>query len=229
MPKPSKIEKAYLQIIRWNEDGQVNAEGDKYYVQFNPESLKVNFSNQISGQDNNGGSAIQFTSRGTTKLTFDLWFDVHGAMPEDTREYDDVRQYTADLLLFMQEINTGSGENPTPPPGCRFQWGSFLFEGVVDSLSENLEFFSEQGVPLRASLGVSLARQELPVKPRQRDAGASGTGGAGTTPQSQARAGDSVQSMSAREGAAGNWQQRARENDVDDPLRLPEGTSLPSL
>ena len=49
-------------------------------VQFNPETLKVSFANQIqtpSGAgDQSGTPARQFVGAGTTKLALQLWFDV---------------------------------------------------------------------------------------------------------------------------------------------------------
>jgi hypothetical protein len=226
MPKPRTIERAYLQIIRWNDRGTINVEGAKYYVQFNPESLKVNFSNQISGQDNNGGSAIQFNSRGTTKLTFDLWFDVT-ATPAKNKTYTDVRQYTRDLVIFLQETRNAAGTSTVSgPPGCRFHWGTFLFEGIFDSVNENIEYFSEEGIPLRASMSVSISKQELKVIVPDQNASAANRNTAGTQPQQQAQEGDSVQSMSAREGKPENWKPRAVENGIENPLRINSGVSL---
>lgn len=229
MPKPATIEKAYLQVITWDNNGRVNSEGKKTFVQFNPESLKVNFSNQIAGQDNNGGSAIQFNSRGTTKLTFDLWFDV-SADPGQASPHKDVRQYTKELVGFMQEQRSRDGRSTlTPPPGCRFHWGTFLFEGIVDSINENLEYFSEQGVPLRASLAVSITKQELNIVINDQNARAANRDAVGTRPQQQTKAGDTFQNLAAKQGNPANWQQQALAVDIEDPLRLPEGTLIPQV
>lgn len=228
MPKPKTIEKAFLQIISWDDTGAVSSEGRKFNVQFNPESLKVAFSNQIAGGDNNGGSAIQFSSRGTTKLSFDLWFDVTAPQP-DNRSEDDVRKLTKDVIAFMQAEESTEGEDTSYiPPGCRFQWGSFLFEGVVDSVNENIEYFSETGKPLRASVSVSMTKQEVEIKFANANAQAANQPSAGTQPRQQARTGDSAQSMAAREGNPEGWQQRALSEGIEDPLRLPQGFSLPS-
>ena len=49
-------------------------------VQFNPETLKVSFANQIAtpsgAGDQKGTPARQFVGAGTTKLSLQLWFDV---------------------------------------------------------------------------------------------------------------------------------------------------------
>jgi len=230
VPVPETITKAFLQVISWDSQGDTcRPDGDKVEVQFNPETLKMAYSNQISGEDNNGGSAIQFTSKGTTKLSFDLWFDVSAKQP-DNEAVDDVRKLTQKVIKFMETDVTGSGEDAKyTPPGCRFQWGSFLFEGVMDSISENLEFFSAQGKPLRASMSISLSNQAVEVKFSQTNAEAASQPGVGTQAQQQAEAGDSVQAMNSREGCSPeNWQPRAQAQGIEDPLRMQEGSLLPS-
>lgn len=229
MPTPKKITKAFLQKIEWDKNNNVKKAYDKIMVQFNPESLKVAFSNQIAGDNNKGGSAIQFASRGTTKLSFEMWFDV--TVYQGTPAVDDVRKLTKDVIAFMKTgKKTGRGRKAKyTPPGCRFQWGSFLFEGVVESINESLEYFSDKGKPLRASVSVNMTKQDVEVKFAQTNAeAATNRQGAGTQPQQQARTGDSAQDMSAREGRAEEWQQRAFEENIEDPLRMPEGSSLPS-
>ena len=82
MPKPANVSKAFLQKIAWDSSGRVSQQDSNVVpVQFNPESLKVAFSNQIAGDNNKGGSAIQFSSRGTTKLSVEMWFDVTAEPP----------------------------------------------------------------------------------------------------------------------------------------------------
>jgi hypothetical protein len=220
------VTKAFLQEITWDSSGKVASEGRRFAVQFNPETLKLTFSNQLAGDNNRGGSAIQFASRGTTKLSFEMWFDVSAPQPDEADRKDDVRRLTQEVVAFMKTTQSGSGQGARfTPPGCRFQWGTFLFEGVMESINENLEFFSPEGKPLRASVSVSLTKQDVEV----RFAELSAAPPAGTQPQQQAREGDSVQAMSAREGHPEGWQQRARTEGIEDPLRVPAGTALPSM
>lgn len=216
MPKMSR---ALLQKISWGKNPKVVSSVDKFEVQFNPESLKVAFTNQIAGAKNKGTSGIQFASRGTTKLSFEMWFDVTA----ERSPKDDVRKLTQRVIAFMVVPDKKKKKKYTPP-GCRFQWGSFVFEGVMESVNETLEFFSEDGKPLRARVSVSLVKHEVEVdlpKSGKRTT-------AGTQPRQPARQGDSVQAMSAREGRAEDWQKRAQEQGIEDPLRVAPGSSLPS-
>lgn len=194
-------------------------------VQFNPETLKVTFSNQIAGDDNKGGSAIQFASRGTTKLAFEMWFDVTAPKP-DNITVNDVRRLTHEIAQFMKTKKKGSGKKAKyTPPGVRFQWGSFLFEGVMESINENLEFFSEEGIPLRASLSVSLTKQDVDVRFPPTNASAANMPSPGTQPQRQSNSGDTVQDVVADQGGnPENWQPTALANNIENPLRVPTGT-----
>lgn len=41
-----------------------------------------------------------------------------------------------------------------------FEWGSFKFQGLVESYKETIDFFAPTGVPLRASINLTLASQD---------------------------------------------------------------------
>ena len=231
MPEPQTLLKAQLQPITWNDDQTVEETGDAFPVQFNPETLKVAYSNQKAGGDQRGGAAIQFVGSGTTKLSLDLWFDVTAPAPDrpsvDGVAVDDVRRLTQKVVAFITP-EPAEEEDTFVPPGLRFLWGTFLFEGVVDSINESLEFFSERGKPLRAKLSLALSKQEIQFSFGAQGAGAgAGAPPAGATrPATRAREGDSVQQAAAREGRQDEWQDIARANDVDNPRALPTGAPL---
>ena len=84
MPEPRSLTKAELHEISWTEDQEVIVlPTPPVSVQFNPESLKVSLSNQKAGGDQRGGSATQYVGQGTSKLSFELWFDVTAAEPDN--------------------------------------------------------------------------------------------------------------------------------------------------
>ncbi len=233
MPEPRTLLKAQLQEITWDENQQVQDAGDPIPVQFNPETLKVSFSNQSAGGDQRGGSAIQFVGRGTTKLTFDLWFDVTAPAPDrpsdpdnESETADDVRKLTKRIVDFITPRESDQRDKFVPP-GVRFLWGTFLFEGVMDSVNETLEYFSEEGKPLRASVSVSLSKQEIQFQfGNQQAPGLGSAAMPGTTAQQRAREGDSVQSIAAREGRPDDWQEIANRNNIDNPRNIPAGAPV---
>jgi hypothetical protein len=230
MPEPQSLLKAEIQPITWAEDQTVSETGPAIPVQFNPESLKVGYSNKTAGGDQRGGSAVQFVGSGTTKLSLDLWFDVTAPAPDrptiDGAAVDDVRRLTQRVIRFIQP-EPSDEDGKFVPPGMRFLWGTFLFEGVVDSINEDLQFFSERGKPLRAKIALALSKQEIQFQ--FGDQGSPGLGTAPpetTTPAPAVREGDSVQAVAGREGRQDDWQTIARANDVDNPRNLPAGTTL---
>lgn len=227
MPAPQTLVKAKLQPITWDEQQTVETTGDPISVQFNPESLKVAYSNKSAGGDQRGGSAVQFVGSGTTKLSLDLWFDVNAPEPDralrDGTAVDDVRLLTEQVVAFI-DPKPSDEDDKYIPPGMRFLWGSFLFDGVVDSINESLDFFSEQGKPLRARVSVALSQQKIQF---QFTPSGQGTGESpATEAQTPVRDGDSVQQAAAREGRQDEWQDIANANDVENPRNLPAGQPL---
>jgi hypothetical protein len=203
-------------------------------VQFNPDSLKVSFANQLvqpSGAgDQRGSPARQFVGAGTTKLALTLWFDVGSPQPPDGPVVDDVRKLTQKVAYFITPKPVPGQQDKFVPPAVRFLWGSFQFDGLMDALEETLEFFSPQGKPLRASCGVSISQQKIQFAFRDTGSGPSGSaaGGAstpGTQPLAQAPAGSTVQGMADAAGK-GDWQSIAAANGIENPRLVAAGTLL---
>lgn len=226
MPAPETLLKAQLQPITWDEQQQVQDSGPAIAVQFNPESLKVSYSNKSAGGDQRGGSAVQFVGSGTTKLALDLWFDVTAPAPDrPADDADDVRLLTQKVVDFIRPTPSDEADKFVPP-GMRFLWGSFLFEGIVDSINESLEFFSEAGKPLRAKVSLGLSSQEIQFNFGNQGADGGPANVPGTAPQAPVQEGDSVQQAAARQGRQDHWQEIANANDIDNPRNLPAGTPL---
>ncbi len=214
------LEKAQLieldQSFEKEKDG-----GRKALVQFNPETLKVTFANQIvqpqGGDQAAGNAGRQFVGAGTTKLALQLWFDVT-AMEKDA--VDDVRRLTQDVVYFMTPQKSDQDPAKLAPPGLRFQWGSFLFDGMVEALEETLEFFSPDGKPLRASINLTLSQQKILVATFEGDGKVPNQ--PGQTPLKSAKQGDSLQNMAGKNGKS-DWQGIAAANGIEDPLRMSPG------
>jgi phage tail-like protein len=68
------------------------------------------------------------------RLALELWF-----------EADDVRKLTKRVAYFAP-----------PGPPVRFTWGTFRFDGRVESLDETLDLFAPDGRALRARLALTL-------------------------------------------------------------------------
>ena len=246
MPDAVPLAKAQLRELRSDFKTEINP-NRWITVQFNPETLKVSYANQIvtpAGAAAQGGTAsMQYVGAGTTKLSVQLWFDVTvpvsaSARPsgqggaeksEDADKVDDVRKLTQRVIYFITPKQVGKSFNP---PGVRFLWGTFQFDGLMDSLEESLEFFSNDGIPLRASLTLSLSMQKIQVftaqSPTTSPGARSGVGGGepGVTVLTQAAAGATLQNIVDSQGQGGNWQAIAAANGVENPRALNAGQLL---
>jgi hypothetical protein len=215
-------ELAKAQLIQLDDDFKNEKPGgQKVSVQFNPETLKVTFANQLvqpqGGDQAAGNTGRQFVGAGTTKLALTLWFDVT-AMTEEP--VDDVRRLTQKVIFFMTPTPDKADAKKMVPPATRFVWGSFLFDGIVEGLEESLEFFSPDGKPLRAQITLTLGQQKILTAEFKGDGKVPSS--PGQKPMSQAKQGDTAQSMAAKNGKS-DWKGMASANGIEDPLRLSPG------
>jgi Contractile injection system tube protein/LysM domain len=195
-------------------------------VQFNPETLKVSFANQLEAKGDQGGtSTTQYVGKGTTKLSVQLWFDVTGPERQGQKSVKDVRDLTKQVVYFITPKEAPDDKTKVVPPGIRFLWGSFKFDGIMESLEESLEFFSPEGRPLRASVSLSLSQQKIEfLQAAAKDpAGAGGKPPAGTKPLAEAAIGDTMQGLASGLGKAQDWQKIAAANGIENPRMLRPG------
>src|SRR5271157_293508 len=238
MPQPVKLELATFQEITWNtQNGQVTPVDPKKLVtvQFNPQTLKLTYSNQKAGGDQPKGSSTQFVGRGVTKLAMELWFDLARAQADNvpgSQGASDVRQLTQEIVYFMipKKANGSSAKSqtPPPPPALQITWGTFQFAGIMESQTETLDFFSPDGKALRSTLSIAVSRQEI-----QYDASAAAilqqpTPPKGITPYTLVPKNKTFQQMAAQASSSGQpgapgWQGMALANGIENPRMLAAG------
>jgi hypothetical protein len=214
-----------------------------FEVQFNPTSLKISRTNNMD----KGGSTTrdqrrQSPSSQSATLTFDLEFDTAEELePAGSQKphHVDVRTRTRIVRQFAEP----SKEKPTsPPPPVRFIWGTFVFTGLVTQVTEDLDYFSSDGRPLRAKVSVTITEKNLDLEAKlvgaaQRDqstATATGTGqgsGPGGQPAKnpdtteRAQGGESLQQLLTRMNAdPATW--RAAMAGLDSPIGLAAGAQV---
>ena len=236
MPEESTISRAELIELEFkNGEPSVKKEdGRLVRVQFNPDTLQVDYTNNRSGGDQQASSGVQYVGKGRTTLNVDLLFDVT-RQSEGISSPDDVRRRTKEVNWFMREAEQSEGtEGKYVPPGVRFAWGSFQFDGVMTAMNETLQFFDAEGHPLRAEVSITISKQEIQFK--QRSAGRVGGGigaaggasiGAGAGAGAEDRPagaettnGTSVQQVAAKQGKQGNWKEIAAESGVENPRAI---------
>lgn len=123
-------------------------------VQFNPQSLSVNYrTSGTPGKENaSAGTDKQANKAQSTGfssgLSMELLFDT-------SQSGDDVRNRTLAIAKMIQVPDQNDA------PNIQFSWGTFIFNGIIQSIDETLDLFSERGVPLRATVRLSMSGVNL--------------------------------------------------------------------
>ena len=129
-------------------------------MHFNPASLVYTVEN-TSPQQASQPKRKQQWSNCTAKLTMDLQFDT-------TDTGMDVRTATTPVAavhgIFCERKQAGkryqNGASKPAPPVLSFDWGAYHFQGCMESFKETIDFFSADGIPLRALVSIGLSRQD---------------------------------------------------------------------
>jgi hypothetical protein len=138
-------------------------------VHFNPESLKLSYTVTVkadTGSKNSSDQAAQQSSSSSAKLAVDLVFDTTDKFEDQQDDADVVKSVTSKIIAAFVAPPAPDGASkgkPIPANPCLFLWGTFQFVGLVDSFNQTLEFFSASGVPLRASVSLSLTENRYKV------------------------------------------------------------------
>lgn len=122
----------------------VTGSGAEIEVHFNPVSLQLAITNTL---EEKGQDKKQFVTKSVAKLTMDLVFDT-------THDGQDVRTLTEKVAKFMEPAEKKA------PAIVKFEWGTYKFQGLIESYKETIDFFAPNGVPLRATINLTLSRQE---------------------------------------------------------------------
>jgi hypothetical protein len=185
-----------------------------------------------------------YTGGGSTELLLNLLFDVSVAGSSIVTE--DVRDLTGPICALAE--NAAAPDGYGEPPLIRFVWGKYWnVPGIIASVAERLEFFTEGGAPRRSWLSLRLLRvsestPRVASQPRlparlstvepvasasaepagarvHQVLGAGEQGGTGST--------ERMDELAQRYcGDPEAWRWIAEYNNIDDPLHIPPGTLL---
>jgi hypothetical protein len=142
-------------ITEWDMAANTKAAGGvELTVDFDPKSLSLTYTpTGIATASAPGDSRLvnktppQQTGQAVS-MTVDLTFDTSTTK---TSVQEKTEQLVALTLPNQQTRRV-----------LRFSWGNFLFFGMLNSLGQTIDFFSETGVPLRAAMNLSLSRVDPP-------------------------------------------------------------------
>lgn len=150
----ANLVKAYIVELKSGEKAEEIL--PRFPVQFNPTSLKLQISTSMAKGKTSGSQVREPTGSSYTTLTLELVFDTSDE--GSTAEPRSVREKTAQVERFA--FPKAQKEKSQKQPKIRFQWGSFVIDGVVDSINIDLDHFATNGTPLRAKVGLSIKEQD---------------------------------------------------------------------
>lgn len=207
--------------------GQIASGKEAVEVDFNPATLKLSYQNKTEGGKTAKPSESQFVGSLDASLQVELVFDTTQPGGGENAGID-VRKKTKKIFNLL--LPKDPKKPKSAPPVVRFEWGSFLFEGMMKSMNETLEYFSVEGIPLRSTVAVTITtttdlmlfNDQIKKKPPSDFARTP----PGTQPQTPVPPGDSLQKAAGRNGDSSDWRSIAQANNIDNPLRLPAGQPL---
>jgi nucleoid-associated protein YgaU len=196
---------------------------------FNPKELSVEKSNQYAEVNIPGLSSpiFQFVRGNARSVTMDLFFDTY-------EEGTDVRLHTDKITgwdagsMFSNLPGSAKGlmdidSELHAPPVCLFIWGAFVFQCIIDRVSKRFTMFLPEGIPVRATLSVTLKEyREVDIQVKEIDFHSPDV-----TKRWTVKQGDSLWSIAAKEfGDPAVWTLIAGANGIDNPRTIEPGTDL---
>jgi hypothetical protein len=196
-------------------------EGETIEVLFNPTQYRLNRANQFAevAIPGLGAPPLQFVRGSARTLSMQLFFDTYDPVDDKVQQGSDVRQYTqqvTNLLEVDSELHA--------PPICLFNWGSLSFVGVLESANQTFTMFLSTGIPVRATMDISMKEVGKEQAGRLQSAD--------FTKRHIVKRGDTLSSIAAEKfGDPTLWRHIAEENNLDNPLNIQPGQVLviPSL
>ena len=183
-------------------------------LRFNPTEYQLQKTNNFAEIPIPGleSPPIQFVRGTAEKLVTELIVDT-----SDTLE--DVRTAYVDAIRELMNINA----DLHAPPIVRLVWDDQVFKGVLESLNVTYTLFTEDGIPIRAKLNVTL-KEYRPVEVQVKETPKSSPDVAklytvvnGNTPAEIAH---------MAYGDPTLWREILKENDIQDPRQLEGGQVL---
>lgn len=211
----TQLQKAYLEVET----------GAKVPCMFNPSTFSFSTSNKWESDQIPGKSTPSLRYAGGAAGTFDL------SLVFDTTDTGKSVTVHSNKLLGLMQVDTklpgyDAEKNNGRPPWVKFHWGQHLhsFKSVIKSANVTFSYFAADGMPLRATVALSLEQYEPdenwgPQNPTSR------------TPKPkrthQVQVGETLDRIAARYyGDPTKWRDIATLNGVADPLDVAPGRLL---
>jgi len=169
-----------------------------------------------------GAPLLQFVNGEADQLSMDLFLDDYtdprGPTSLQQKENDPLGQRLRDLTALLAIDRTLHA----PPPVC-FNWGTMVFNAVIEKIGRKVTMFHPDGAPARVTLSVTFKEyrtlRELIEAPRRESAD--------KTKRRVVVGSESLWLIAVRDyNDAAEWVRIADLNDLDDPRQITAGDWL---
>lgn len=212
---PVQLQKAFLKTEK----------NETIECMFNPSKFTFAMANRWESNRVPGKAAptLRFAGGDSGTFALSLVFDTTSAGTT-------VTTYTNKLLKLM-EVDTSlpsydAQRNSGRPPWVSFHWGTNIhtFKAIISNLEVNFTYFSNEGLPLRANVEMSLEQYEPDANWVRQNP----TSGTPLPARShQVGPGETLDRIAARYyGDSTKWRTIANANGIADPLAISAGTVL---
>lgn len=169
-----------------------------------------------------GSPLIQFVNGECDQLSMELFMDDYTDPTGPTSQIARESQPLAKRLKEISGLLNIKKDIHAPPP-VQFQWGSMVFNAVIEKLGRKVTMFHPDGTPARVTLSVTFKEyrtlNELVEDPRRESAD--------KTKRRVAIGKEQLWAIAAREyDNCNEWVRIASANDLDDPRDVRPGDWL---
>jgi hypothetical protein len=190
---------------------------------FNPKEYTFTKQNNWVPDKSSGKNVqkLEFGSGQPAVLKLELFFDTFASRK-------DVREAHTDALwelMLVDETMRYGKDNKAWPPLVRFQWGNRIsFRAAVTNISQKFTLFLDNGIPVRATVSLTLKEVEDSAGLPAQNPSSGGQGGERVW---TVKAGDTLVGIAYEVyGDPNRWRQIADQNKLTEVRRLIPGTKL---
>jgi LysM repeat protein len=165
-------EVAKLKIIAYQDDEYSERATDvpEFTAMYNPNTFSQNYRSVWVGDEQSGGSGEQqrFRRLESDSVSFEFLLDGTGVSHVGNTEIDleseekrngHVQDQIDTFFLIARSINGTTHE----PNFLELSWGTFIFQGVLESANVTYKLFHSSGAPIRATINATFKESVSPT------------------------------------------------------------------
>lgn len=222
------LERAKIYVLDNSETGSFTKDSvaGKTHIDvcFNPKEYALDKSVEWDSEKSfSDAAAPEFKKPSAMTLSVTLQFDSYEERVSVRDKW--VRQLEGMTMMKapLTSKSSDTDKKNNRPPTILFVWGAFVFQGVIESLSQKYTMFLSDGTPVRAECALKIRN----VVNKDVDKGTSQTFSTSSSIMHTVSPGDRLDTIAAKYyGDPGRWADIAAANNLADPSDLSDVKQL---